>query len=193
MNEFLYFFKEGFFHVFDWKAYDHLLFLIVLTVVYSFNDWKKVIWLITLFTIGHSLTLLLSIYDVIRVNTRIVEFLIPLTILIVAIFNVFTAGKTSRDGKNNLNMIFALFFGLIHGLAFAGGFERIVGSNNKLLSLLEFGLGIEASQVVAAIIILFLGFIFQTVFRFSKRDWTLVISSIVIGLVIPMLIANKIW
>ncbi len=193
MDTFLYFFKQGFFHVLDWNAYDHILFLIVLLVAYSFNDWVKTVYLITLFTVGHTLTLLLSTYNIISVNSNYVEFLIPLTILIFAIYKVFTAGKTSKGGKFNLSMLFALFFGLIHGLGFANGFERIVGSNNKFISLLEFSLGIEAAQFVGVLVILFVGFIFQTVFRFSKRDWTLVISSIVIGLVIPMLIANKIW
>jgi hypothetical protein len=87
----------------------------------------------------------------------------------------------------------SLFFGLIHGLGFAKGFNAIVGSANKFISLLEYSLGIEAAQLVAAVVILFIGYIFQTIFRFSKRDWTLVISSVVLGLVIPMLITNKIW
>ena len=191
MDTFIYFFKYGFFHVLDWNAYDHILFLIVLLVAYTFNDWVQTVYLITLFTIGHSLTLLLSTYNIISVKSNYIQFLIPLTILIVAIYTVFTAGKFSRKGA--FNMIFALFFGLIHGLGFANGFERIVGNNNKFISLLEFGLGIEAAQAVSIIAILFFGLVFQTVFRFSKRDWTLVIASIVIGLVIPMLVANKIW
>ena len=89
---------------------------------------------------------------------------------------------------------FALFFGLIHGLGFAGGFNMIVGnSNNKLLSLLEFALGIELAQIIIVLLVLFVGFIFQTIFRFSKRDWILVISSIVIGVALPMLIDSIFW
>ena len=145
------------------------------------------------FTIGHILTLLLSTYNIISVKSHYIEFLIPATILVIAIYNVFTAGKTSKEGKYNFKIMIALFFGFIHGLGFANGFDKIVGSHNELISVLEFSLGIEASQIVVAITIFFIGLIFQTLFRFSKRDWTLVVSSIVIGLVIPMLIANKIW
>lgn len=192
MDTFLYFLKHGFFHVLNWFAYDHLLFLIVLLVAYSFKDWIKTVYLITAFTIGHTLTLLLSTYGLIHVTSKYIEFLIPLSILIFAIYNVFTAGKTSKNGGYYFKLMIALFFGFIHGLGFAGGFSKIVRNHNKLISALEFSLGIEAAQIVVAIVILILGALFQTVFRFSKRDWTLVISSIVIGLVIPMLIAHKI-
>ncbi|MCK5815101.1 MAG: HupE/UreJ family protein [Flavobacteriaceae bacterium] len=193
MDAFIYFLKHGFFHILNWFAYDHLLFLIVLLVAYSFNDWIKTVYLITAFTIGHTLTLLLSVYGLIYVSSRYTEFLIPISILIFAVYNVFTAGKTSKDGGYYFKLMIALFFGFIHGLGFAGGFSRIVGNHNKFLSALEFSLGVEAAQVVVAIVILILGALFQTVFRFSKRDWALVISSIVIGLVIPMLISHKIW
>jgi len=193
MDIFIYFFKHGFFHVLDWNAYDHILFLIVLLVAYTFKDFIKTFYFITLFTIGNLMTLLLSAYHVINVNNNYIVFLIPLTILVFAVYNVFTAGKSSKEGKYNFNLIFALFFGLIHGLGSTNQFERIVGNNNMFISSLEFGLGIEAGQLVVLVVILFLGFIFQTVFRFSKRDWAMVISSIVIGLVIPMLIANKVW
>ena len=85
----MYFFEQGFFHVLDRNAYDHILFLIVLLIVYAFSDWINAVYLITLFTIGHSLTLLLSTYNIIRVNADYVQFLIPLTILIVAIICIF--------------------------------------------------------------------------------------------------------
>ncbi len=107
MNEFLLYFKMGLFHVLDIKAYDHILFLIVLAVVYQFKQWKKVLWLITLFTIGHSITLALSAYGIINVNANLVEFLIPLTIFITGLMNVLTAKKASV-GKENQNLFFAL-------------------------------------------------------------------------------------
>lgn len=193
MDSFLFFLEQGFFHVLDWNAYDHLLFLIVLLVAYSFKELTRAIYAITAFALGHSLTLLLSSYHIVNVNSNYVELLIPMTILVFAVYNIFTAGKTSKRGSFYFQMIVALFFGLIHGLGFARGFNAIVGANNKFISLLEYSLGIEVAQLVAVIVILFVGFVFQTIFRFSKRDWTLVISSIVLGLVIPMLMANKIW
>ncbi|MDO9260468.1 MAG: HupE/UreJ family protein [Flavobacteriaceae bacterium] len=194
MENFNFYLQQGFFHVLDWNAYDHMLFLVALTVIYVFSDWKRLLLLITLFTIGHTLTLLLSAYQIIHINTVYVEFLIPATIFITALFNMFTVGKSSKKGKLGINLLFAFFFGLIHGLGFAGYFRMIVAANeDKLLPLLQFALGIEAAQIAIVIIILILSFAFQTVFRFSKRDWVLVISSLIMGIVIPILIKNKFW
>ena len=178
----------------DWNAYDHILFLIALAVVYDFRNWKKVLWLITLFTIGHTLTLVLAAYKIISVNSNWIEFLIPLTIIITALFNIFYARNTSKQTKTNTNLFFALFFGLIHGLGFSGYFKMLIGSSNsKLIPLLEFALGIEIAQIIIVLIILILGFVFQTIFRFSKRDWILIISSIVIGVALPMLKNAIFW
>lgn len=194
MDNFIFFLKEGLFHVLDWNAYDHILFLIALAVVYDFKNWKSVLWLISLFTVGHTIALLLAAYKVVSVNPAWVEFLIPVTILITALVNIFYAGNTAKQAKTNTNLFFALFFGLIHGLGFARGFSGIIGTkSNKFLSLLEFALGIELAQIIIVIIILFLGFIFQKIFRFSKRDWVLIISSIVIGMVIPMIVTAYFW
>lgn len=183
----------GLYHVLDVNAYDHILFLIVLTVVYSFRHWQKILWLITFFTIGHTFTLALSVYGALRVNINIVEFLIPITIFITALVNIITARKTSK-GKENINLIFALFFGLIHGLGFSNYFKMIIGKQeNKLLPLLEFALGIEAAQIIIVLIILVVGSILQAILGVSRRDWILVSSSIVIGMVIPMLINRPFW
>lgn len=194
MDNFIFFLKEGLYHVLNWDAYDHILFLIALAVVYDFKNWKKVLWLITLFTIGHTITLFLAAYKIIAVNTNLVEFLIPVTILITALFNIFYAKSASKNTKTNTNLIFALFFGLIHGLGFSGYFKILIGkSSSKLLPLLEFALGIEIAQIIIVFVILVVGFIFQTFFRFSKRDWILIISSIVIGAVLPMLKNTIFW
>lgn len=194
MDNFMFFLKEGLFHVLDWNAYDHILFLIALVVVYDFKNWKSILWLISLFTVGHTITLILAAYKVISVSSAWIEFLIPVTILVTALVNIFYAGNTAKQAKTNTNLFFALFFGLIHGLGFSGYFRMLVGnSSSKFLSLLEFALGIELAQIIITIIILFIGFIFQKLFRFSKRDWVLIISSIVIGMVIPMIIDAYFW
>ncbi len=194
MDSFIFFLKEGLFHVLDWNAYDHILFLVALAVVYDFKNWKKILWLITLFTIGHTLTLILATYKIISIPTNWIEFLIPVTILITALLNIFYAKTASKQTKTNTNLFLALFFGLIHGLGFSGYFKMIIGkSESKLIPLLEFALGIEIAQIIIGIIILIVGFIFQTIFRFSKRDWILIISSIVIGVVLPMLKKAVFW
>lgn len=188
MDQFWFYFKLGLTHVLDLNAYDHILFLVVLTIPYTFKDWKRVFWLVTIFTLGHTVSLILSTYGVVRVSSAFIEFLIPVTILIAAVFNVFTAGKSAKKESYGLIFFVTLFFGLIHGLGFSNYFKTVIADEaNKLLPLAEFALGIEAAQVVVVLLVLILGFIFQSVFRFNKRDWVLVISSVVVGIVIPML------
>jgi HupE / UreJ protein len=183
--------QYGINHVLDINAYDHVLFLIALTVPYVFKEWKRVLLLVSVFTLGHTLSLVLAVYDVVNIKVSLVEFLIPITILIVAIFNVFTAGKGPQKGKVGVLFISTLFFGLIHGLGFAREFKIIVSdSESKLALLAEFALGIEIAQVIIVFIVLFLGYLAQTLFRFSKRDWVMVISAVVIGLVIPMILKS---
>jgi hypothetical protein len=144
--------------------------------------------------LGHSVSLAFATYGVIIVSNKLIEFLIPMTILIIALFNVFTAGKKTQNEKVGMLFFITLFYGLIHGLGFVNVFEAAISkSENKLISLLEISLGIEIGQLIVVFIILFLGFLSQTLFRFSKRDWVMVISAIVVGLLIPMLIKSNIF
>lgn len=194
MDEFWFNVTYGLNHVLDLNGYDHVLFLMVLAVPYMFKDWKRVLILVSLFTLGHTLSLFLAAYDVVSVNGTLVEFLIPVTILVAAVYNIFSSGKSSKSGKVNLLMFSALFFGLIHGLGFAREFRMFIGqTDEKFVPLVEFALGIEIAQVIVVFIVLFLGFLFQTLFRFSKRDWVLVLSSIVVGLVLPMIFESEIF
>ena len=180
--------KIGTDHILDLDGYDHVLFLMVLAVPYVFKDWKRVLVLVSIFTIGHSISLMLGSFDVVTVNSELIEFLIPITILIAAIYNVFTTGKKERGNKIGLVFFTTLFFGLIHGFGFAREFKMI--ADDSFGFLLEFALGIEIAQVITVFIILFVGFLCQTIFRFSRRDWVMVLSSVVIGLVIPMIIQS---
>ncbi|TRX24065.1 HupE/UreJ family protein [Flavobacterium franklandianum] len=195
MSEFWNYFEKGLRHILDLSAYDHFLFLIALTIPYAFKDWKRLLLLVTIFTIGHTVALLLSVFGVVIIKVNLVEFLIPITILIIAFFNLFTAGKSSKQESISVIGFVTLFFGIIHGLSFAGHFKTLVGGSpqSKLLPLSEYSLGIETSQIVVVFIVLILSYIVQTFFRFSKRDWTLVMSSFVIGVVLPMIIQSEIW
>lgn len=193
MNDFQLYFNLGLRHVLDLSAYDHILFLIVLAVVFSFNQWKKALWLITFFTIGHTLTLALAAYGVLKVRMDVIEFLIPVTIFITAALNVIRANKAST-GKESLNLFFALFFGLVHGLGFSNYFRSMIGKEeDKLFPLLEFALGIEAAQIIIVFGILIIGSLLHNVFKVSKRDWVLVTSAIVICFVVPMMIHRIFW
>jgi branched-subunit amino acid permease len=183
----------GLHHVLDFSAYDHILFLVVLAVIFTNFQWKKVVWLVTLFTIGHSVTLALSAYEIVKVNMDLIEFLIPLTIFITGVVNIANTKENSKN-KGNINLIFALFFGLIHGLGFSNYFKMMIGKEEgKLLPLIEFALGIEVAQVIIVIGILITGMLLQNFLRVERRDWILVCSSIVIGFSIQMMVDRVFW
>lgn len=193
MNDFMLYLKMGLFHVLDIKAYDHILFLIVLAVVFGFVDWKKVFWLVTLFTIGHSISLTLAAFEIIQIKVEIIEFLIPVTIFITGVTNIFNAKKISKT-KDSVNLFFALFFGLIHGLGFSNYFRGMIGrEDDKLVPLAEFALGIEIAQIIIVLCILILGYVLQNMMKVNKRDWILVTSSIVVGFSIQMMLDRVFW
>ena len=179
----------GFYHVLDINGYDHLLFLALLATPYILKHWKRVLILVSLFTLGHTLSLVLAAYDIVNFDDELVEFLIPLTILVTAIYNLLTAKNSEEKSKVKVLMATTLFFGLIHGLGFGREFKMLSSmSDNKLEFLIEFALGIEFAQIIIVFVVLLLGYLCQTIFKVSKRDWVLVCSSIVIGLILPILI-----
>lgn len=195
MSEFWIYFEKGLRHILNPYAYDHILFLIALSVPYAFKDWKKLLLLVTIFTLGHTMALLLSVFGVVIIKGNLVDFLIPITILIVALFHLFTAGKSSKNESISVVLFVTLFFGIIHGLGFSSIFNAMTHARpqSKLLPLSEISLGIEMAQIVIVFVVLVLSYIVQTVFRFSKRDWTLVMSSFIIGVVLPLIVQSKIW
>jgi hypothetical protein len=171
------------------------MFLMALVVPYAFKDWKKVLILVTLFTLGHTLALLLSVFEVLQIKAQFVEFLIPITILITAVYHLITAGKPIKKERISFEAVVTVFFGIIHGLGFSNYFKTILPGNatDKLLPLMEFALGIEGAQLIVVLVVLVASYIAQSFFKFSKRDWVLVLSAFIIGVVLPMLIENEIW
>ena len=194
MQDFWIFFKIGINHVLDFNGYDHILFLIALTAPYVAKDWKRILLLVSIFTIGHTLALLLSVFNIVVFKVTIVELLIPITILITAFYNIVTAGKSSKQDGISFVGIVTLTFGIIHGLGFSNYFKSMITGDtlDKLVPTLEFALGIEAAQIIIIGCVLLLSFIMQTLFRFSKRDFTLIMSSFVLGVVLPLIINNQI-
>jgi uncharacterized membrane protein YfcA len=188
------YFQIGLEHILDTKGYDHILFIIALCAVYTASDWKKIIILVTAFTIGHSITLALSALHVIEIKEDLVEFLIPLTILATAISNLF---KKDRNGFNKpkveLNYFLALFFGLIHGLGFSTLLKALLGQQSQITQpLLAFNLGLEVGQL--AVVGLFM--VLTTLvlwFGVSRRDWRIMVSSAVGGIALVLLIEAKYW
>ncbi len=193
MAEFLFFFEKGLRHILNLFAYDHILFLVALSIPYAFKDWKRLFILITLFTVGHTIALFLSNLGIVILKTNSIEFLIPITILIIAFFNLFTAGKSSKQESIGVSGFITLFFGIIHGLSFSEAFNLIAKNESKTIPMLEYSVGIEASQIIVIIIALIVSYIVQTIFRFSKRDWTLAMSAFIIGVVLPLIIQSEIW
>lgn len=195
MDAFFIYVNMGINHVLDIKGYDHVLFLLALISPYAFKDWKRILFLVSIFTVGHTLALVLSVYNVVSVKASLVEFLIPVTILITALFALFTAGKTTKKESVTFVVGVTLFFGLIHGLGFSNYFKTImIGTpSEKVLPLMEFALGIEVAQLIVVMIGLVLAYVAQAFFKFSKREWGLIIASFIIGVVVPMLIENEIW
>lgn len=195
MDAFFIYLNMGINHVLDIKGYDHVLFLLALISPYAFKDWKRILFLVSIFTVGHTIALVLSVYNIVSVKASLVEFLIPVTILITALFALFTAGKTTKKESVTFVAGVTLFFGLIHGLGFSNYFKTImIGTpSEKVLPLMEFALGIEIAQLIVVMIGLILAYVAQAVFKFSKREWGLIIASFIIGAVVPMLIENEIW
>ena len=189
MDEFLLYLQIGLRHVLDLQGYDHILFLMALLVIFSFRHLKQVLWLVTFFTLGHTITLGLSAYGVVSISVELVEWLIPLTIAITCVTNWLNASKPVQANKMSVNVVYAGFFGLIHGLGFSNYFRMIIGkSESKFLPLIEFALGIELAQVIIVLVFLSLWMGMSAVLGVKRRDWILVVSGIVFGTVVPMLI-----
>ena len=157
MQEFKTWFEIGFDHIINYQALDHILFIVVLTVIYDIKMIKKIIILITAFTVGHTLTLILSTLNLIQYDQKIIEFAIPLTIAITAINNIRKRNQTLL-GRGNLNYYLALFFGLIHGLGFSNYLKALLIGDNILLELFSFNIGVEIGQIVIVLLFLFVGF-----------------------------------
>ncbi len=195
MSEFWIYLQLGLHHILDIKGYDHILFLTVLVIPYSFKDWKKILLLVSIFTIGHSLALLLSVYKIVVIKEQIVEFVIPITIICTAIYDLLTSGKSFKNNSLTVIGFLTLFFGVIHGLAFSNYFKTLLSGapQSKLMPMFSFAIGIETSQIVVFSIVLLMSYFLQTIFRFSKREITLIVTSFVIGVVLPIIIKNSIW
>lgn len=185
MSDFRFYFGLGWEHIMNWNALDHLLFITALATIYLLKDWKQVLILVTAFTIGHSLTLVLSVLDIIRFPSRWVEFLIPCTILITAISNLFQKKFTSKSIR--INYFLALFFGLIHGMGFANAIRFMLAKDQSLgWGLFGFNVGLEAGQIIVVTIVLLLAWAIVTLFRLNRRDWVLFISAGIFSLALKM-------
>lgn len=179
----------GFDHILDLKGYDHILFLIALCAAYSYKEWKKILILVTAFTIGHSITLALSAMKVISIDAELVEMLIPFTILITAIINLVTTSKSPV--KWQTLYILPLFFGLIHGLGFSNYFKAFFESESEIiLPLFAFNLGVELGQICIVGVIMFINYLVTGVGKAPQRTWRILVSIIAAILSVYMIIGK---
>lgn len=183
MSVFNLYFELGISHIADIQGYDHILFLITLSAVYTFRDWKKVIILITAFTIGHCATLVLATFNYILINSDFIEFLIPVTILITALANIIQKDQPQSKSLHMAKYFAALFFGLIHGLGFSNYLKSLLGSAENIIKpLFAFNLGIELGQIFIVTVFLFLSAFILRFTRLNKQDWNLIMSGAGLGI-----------
>ncbi len=180
----------GFEHISDVEGLDHILFITTLAAAYQWQEWKRIIILVTAFTVGHSLTLALSAFDVLRIDADLVELLIPITIMITALSNILV--KNSQ--RNHLiNYLFALFFGLIHGMGFSNFFRALQSSDDSIVTpLFGFNIGLEIGQLLIVAIFFMLYFLLDKWIGIKHRDWRLVLSGIGAGAALMILVEQLI-
>ena len=192
MEEFKTWFMVGFDHILNVAALDHILFVLALVVIYKPKMVKQIVILITAFTIGHSITLIISALDLITYDQKVIEFAIPLTIVLTSLNNIYNRKKDRKKAVTS-NYAIALVFGLIHGLGFANYLKALLFDGNIILELFSFNVGIEAAQLVVVFIFLIFSF-FGSNYLFKKREnWVLFVSSAIFGISLMLTLNAKFW
>ena len=188
MEEFWLYFTLGREHIADFTGYDHIMFVTALCLRYTFGEWKKLLVLVTAFTIGHSLTLALSSLHIVTISSAWIEFLIPVTIVLTALSNVWQK-ETVVQSKFPVIYFMALFFGLIHGLGFSNYLKALLGKDeNIVIQLLAFNIGLEAGQLLIVAGILLITFVCLRFIKLNRREFIVLLSGAVFGIALIMAI-----
>ena len=193
MEEFKVWFFVGYEHIVNKDALDHILFVLALSCLYDLRMIKKLVILITAFTIGHSLTLIISVLDLISYNQKIIEFAIPSTIAITCLTNISKRNSLSNSKILNRNYWIALIFGLIHGLGFSNYLKALLGGSSVLLPLFGFNVGLEVGQILIIIIFVFFSHWISGLIFPKKSDWIMFVSSIILGISLLLMSEAKFW
>ncbi len=199
MSDFLLYLRLGFDHITDPRGYDHILFVVALCAVYSLAQWRQVLVLVTAFTLGHSITLALATLRFFTYRTDVVELLIPVTILVTSVLNLFVREPRQNQfatrngpGQNWGRYGLALVFGLVHGLGFANYLRSLLGAEADLLRpLLAFNIGLELGQLLVVAAVLAVAHLVLQLTQVRRREWVLVLSGGVADMAISLLLANK--
>ena len=197
LSEFSDYFGLGFTHIIDWRGYDHILFVVTLCAIYQFEEWRKLLVLITAFTIGHSVTLVLSTMDFIHFSQELIEVLIPVSIFLTAVHNILQgkAGISGRlfDRRQLVNYLIAMSFGIVHGMGFSNYFKFLTGAGNNVVNqLFAFNAGLEVGQLIIVSVFLLFLYLGTNFGRIKHREWNLVISGAGAGISL-VLIMNTLW
>ncbi|MCB0501297.1 MAG: HupE/UreJ family protein [Bacteroidetes bacterium] len=194
------YFEIGLKHIADLAAYDHILFIVALCAVYKLSEWKKILILVTAFTIGHSITLAMSALNMITINSSLIEFLIPVTIFLTALYNIVFIRESkiirvhSLSKAVSVKYFIALFFGLIHGMGFSNYFKALLGQEaNITFPLFAFNVGIEIGQLLIVAVMLVISILMMTVFKLPQKIWNWTVSGIALLMSIRMMVNTWAW
>jgi len=189
MSSFEAYLRLGFAHITDLAGYDHILFIIALCAVYGLRDWRRVLLLVTAFTVGHSITLALATMRLFAYRTEVIEWLIPVTILLTALSNLVAGGKSEAPNRYPYARYgLALLFGLIHGLGFSNFLRSMLGREASIgQPLLAFNVGLEIGQLLIVGLILVVAEAATRLFGVARRDWNLVVSGAVAGVALTLI------
>ena len=189
MNTFQLYLTLGLQHIADFKGYDHILFIVTLCAVYQLRDWKKILILVTAFTTGHSLTLVLATLKIVHIPSALIEFLIPVTIFLTAIGNLLQKKEGFSKSHHRFKYSLALFFGLIHGLGFSNYLRALLSDEKNMIGpLFSFNVGIEIGQLIIVSTFMLLGLFFIQYLKSKPREWNLVFSGAGMGISLILMV-----
>ena len=196
-SEFAVYFRLGIEHIADIRGYDHILFIAALTVAYSLLEWRRLLIIVTAFTLGHSITLALATVGAVSVNTTLIEFLIPTTILVTSVFNIADSRVVSEGldagtrARRHHVVLYALAggFGLIHGLGFSSFLRTVLGGEESIVvPLFAFNVGLEIGQILIVAVLFVLGALLTRFARMARRDWLMIVSGAAGGIAITLML-----
>lgn len=197
MSDFEIYLTLGFQHIIDIRGYDHILFIIAICAIYRLKDWKKVAFLVTAFTIGHSITLALATLNIITYSTKLIELLIPITIVLTCLINFFHKSSQytyETETSSSFRYPVAMIFGLIHGMGFSNYLKSLLGKEQSIWQpLLSFNLGLEGGQLLIVVIVLVISSLLLDILRIKKHDWNLILSGIVAGIALTLIRDAEFW
>ncbi len=188
MMDTLWFYSDlGFWHVIDWQGLDHFYFIVTLALPFTFKQGKKLLLWVTLFTIGHTLSLVGNFYAEIQFSSYLIELLIPITIGLSSIPLLLTKKHFFESEKSWFFPIMTVLFGIIHGLGFGRYFSMLIPEDVASLSLFSFAIGVELAQIFIVLGVLFINVLVLQIFKMNRQKWEFLIGAMVLSQVLVMI------